>query len=201
MTLIELIVAMGIFSVVISVFMAGLVVMTKDTARTIAVADSGDSVRKAFQRLDKQIRYASAINRPGVGGSGAHYVEFRTAAVAAGRQPRCTQWRLVPDTGLLQVRTWDDAPSASPSDWQTIIVNVRNDLSSPANEPFAFAPADGKHTRQQLVVTLDVGLAGRPGSDIQTTFVARNSSVTSVSNDDLDGDGQSDTAVCTAGRP
>lgn len=202
LSLVELLVAMGIFTVVISVFTAALVTMTQGTAHTQSVADAGDAARKAFQRMDKQVRYAAAINRPGAGTSGARYVEFRTAAVPAGTSPFCTQWKLDPVAQTLEVRTWADVPGATQSGWNTIVTEVRNDLAA-GEEPFAFAQADADVLHQTLHVVLRVGRGSTAGADVSTTFVARNSSADVLSNLDTDGDGQSDTPVCTSasGRP
>ena len=64
MTLVELLVAMGIFSLVLAVFGAGVVSMTKSTARVSATSDVTNEARRAFSLLDKQVRYATAINSP-----------------------------------------------------------------------------------------------------------------------------------------
>lgn len=204
MTLVELIVAMGIFTVVIAVFMAGIVVMTKNTARAQAVADAGDEVRRVFQRLDKEVRYASAINRPGTGSSGAYYVEYLVSAVEAGDQPTCTQWRYVPSSGTLQRRSWPNATSSvSPSAWSTLASRVRNDLAT--QKPFQFTPAGSINASQQLRVFLDVGPAsGGTGAQLDSQFVARNTDTSTTTNADIDNNGASDTPVCQqsgTGRP
>ncbi|MEP7763983.1 type II secretion system protein [Sanguibacter sp. 25GB23B1] len=208
MTLVELIVAMGIFTVVIAVFMAGIVVMTKNTARAQAVADAGDEVRRVFQRLDREVRYASAINRPGTGSSGAYYVEYLVSAVEAGKQPMCTQWRYVPATGTIERRTWANVTSgASPSAWSTLANRVRNDLAT--QKPFEFTPAGSINASQQLRVFLDVGPgAGGPdarkGAQLDSQFVARNTDTSTTTNADIDNNGASDTPVCQqsgTGRP
>ena len=101
-SIVELLIAMAIFVTVIVVFMAGVVVMTKNTVRSQVTIDAGDDVRRVFQVIDKQVRYADAINRPGAGGGGRMYVEFRTpATVAASGVTTCTQWRWDPATELL----------------------------------------------------------------------------------------------------
>lgn len=203
LTLIELLVAMGIFTVVLAVFMSGVVAMTSSTVRAQDVTDSGDSLRRAFQTLDKQIRYASSINSAGTGASGAHYVEFLTTAVPAGEAPVCTQWRFSPSARELAYRTWRDSPSASRTDWRVVSHDVRNATSgADARPPFRLDFARDARVRQQLVVSLDVGRgeAGADaltGADVETVFVARNSSFESPSNADATVDGISDTFVCT----
>ncbi len=205
LTLTELLVSMGIFTIVLAVFMSGLLVMTRSTVRAQDVTDAGDAVRKAFQTMDKQIRYASSINRPGTGAGGAHYVEFITTDLPDGQDPLCTQWRFDPDARTLDFRTWRDVPHPVRSGWRVVATDVRNDLTGSSPElPFVLKTAGGTYTRQQLVVSFDVGRgdAGPDetvGADVSTTFVARNSSYLSPSNDDLDGDGASDTPVCTSG--
>lgn len=202
-TLVEMLTAMGIFTVVIAVFLAGLVTMTRSTARSQDVIDAGDAVRKAFQTMDKQIRYASSINFPGRGASGAVYVEFVRTAPTAGAPAVCTQWRYDPATRVLQVRTWEDIPTATVSGWSTIATDVRNDLAGASpNLPFVLTPAGGGTVRQQLAVSIDVGdgpggTGAERGAATATVFVARNSSTTSPSNADGNTDGRSDTPVCT----
>ncbi|WP_182111189.1 MULTISPECIES: type II secretion system protein J [unclassified Actinotalea] len=202
LTLIELLVSMGIFTVVLVVFMSGLISMTTSTVRAQDVTNAGDAVRSAFQTMDKQIRYADAVNRPGVGASGSYYLEFRTGAQPDGLAPLCTQWRLDPTARTLAYRTKRDVPSAPVSPWRTIATDVRNPLSGPdKNMPFRFEAAGGASARQSVTVSLDVGRgAAGPdavtGADMGTVFVARNSSYASPSNPDLDSDGISDTPVC-----
>src|SRR5690554_5723000 len=75
MTLTELIVAMGIFMAVLAVFGAAIVTMSQTTVRAQATSDSTSQVRTVFQRMDKEVRYASEINMPGAAG-GDLYVEY-----------------------------------------------------------------------------------------------------------------------------
>ena len=205
MTLVELIVAMGIFTVIIAVFMSGVVVMTRDTARAQAVSDAGTEVRSAFQRFDRDVRYASAINLPWFGtgaSSSAFYVEYLVSAVEGGKLPQCTQWRYVPGTGgangVLQRRTWSDGsvPSPLPA-WTTEASNVRNDLSQPGQRPFQMSVT----LKQQLRVVLDIGPGpggpnARKGAGLDAFFVARNTTDQTVTRTDKNGDRVSDSPVC-----
>lgn len=205
MTLVELIVAMGIFTVIIAVFMAGVVVMTRDTARAQAVSDAGTEVQGIFQRFDRDVRYASAINLPWFGsgaGAGSYYVEYLVSAVEGGTAPQCTQWRYVPGTGgkngVLQRRSWPDGsvPSPLPA-WRTEASNVRNDLTQPAQRPFQMSVT----LKQQLRVVLDVGpgpagAQARKGAGLDAFFVARNTTDLTATRTDKNGDRLSDSPVC-----
>lgn len=201
MSIMELVVAMAIFTIVITVFTGGLMTMARSTARTSEVTDASNSLRLTFQHLDKQIRYASSINSPGVGGSGSWYVEFVTTSVPEGELPICTQWRYDPTAETLAYRTWRDDSSSVVSSWRVVAQDMRNDLVG-GQAPFVYHRADGVYTRQRLDVAVFVASDPNPGgdvdADITTTFVARNSSFESPSNPDVNGDGVSDTFVCTS---
>lgn len=196
-TLTELIVALGVFTAVIAVFMAGVVTMTKNTARAVSVSDTGSVVRTVFQRMDKEVRYASAINRPGKGPSGAYYVEYLIQVVEGGQPERCIQWRVSAD-GELQRREAPGPSGGGARAWYTFSDDVHNDLNIPAQLPFRFSPADNVYANQRLRVSLDVRpSAAQAGSGLETEFVARNTSSASTTNADLDNDGRSDIMICT----
>ncbi len=204
MTLVELMVAMGIFTTVVALFMSGLVVITRGTVRDTSQSDAMSASRVAFQRLDRQVRYAEAVNAPGTGASGAQYVEFRiSGAVAATGQPRCYQWRYDPTVRTLSMRMWDDLAGVSPPPYTTVATNVQPAPSGyGAPYPFAFTPASTTQAHQALSLRLRAGVdSAQVSVDTTTTFSARNSSIDSQSNV-LDG-GQSAAPVCrsVATRP
>ena len=202
MTLVELLVAMGIFLVVIAVFMSGIVIMTKSTATASAVSDATSTARKVMDRFDKQVRYATAINAPGTGTtSGATYVEYMMPSQTAGATPVCVQWRYDGAAQTLALRTWPNSSSPSPSAWGQVASDVRNDAFG---EPiFTFEPAnemDGNYlVHQQLTVTVDIGTGTAAGAKMSATYAARNSSMTGSPSNTLTADGQSSTPVCLAG--
>lgn len=204
-TILEVVVSMSIFLVVLAVFLAGMVSMTRGTSRAQTTADAGDALRIAFQNMDQQIRYSSSINYPGAGTSGAVYVEFITTAQPDGQAPLCTQWRYDPSAGSLGYRTVRDAAGATPSAWRDVAFDIRNELSGPsAVKPFILKPAGGAQLRQSLEVKMLAAVEnGGVPADTSTVFVARNSSGSSPSNSDLDHDGRSDSPVCMSrlGRP
>ncbi len=191
MTLVELLVAMGIFVVVIAIFMSGIVIMTKDTARSVGVSDSTSTARKLLDRFDKQVRYSTSINPPGMGPTdGMFYVEYIVPSQTAGATPVCVQWRYNPSLGTMQVRTWINTSPPMPSSWDTIATNVRNALAT--NPPFVFSRASVTQLHQELAVSLDIGPGSSPGAQVATSYVARNTSVDSTSN-------PVGTLVCQAG--
>ncbi|WP_129338296.1 PulJ/GspJ family protein [Cellulomonas endophytica] len=205
MTLVELLVAMSVFTVVLAIAMSAVVSMTRGTAVAAQLADAQQGTRTAFQRLDHQVRYAEAVNRPGAGPSGAVYVEWRTGAVSTPTgTAQCTQWRYDPTARTLARRSWPDVTAPTVQDWQVMVTDVLRPASAPATYPFVVAPATETRRRQTLTLTLLVG-PGENGARVTTSsvFAARNSSTGSVSNADADGNGASDLPVCLSlvGRP
>jgi len=194
-SLIELIVAMGIFTIFIAVFLTAVVSLTRATTQARVTAESASGALVVFQNIDRQVRYADSINYPGPGvATGGRYIEFRTPASSmATGLTTCTQWRYLPSKKRIEFRRWVDTAGSVASQWSTKLTNV---IEKPdAGYPFALLPATST-AKQQLVLSLDAGTAGTSGAtSISTTFVARNSSDGSPSNA-VAGNGQSATPVC-----
>lgn len=184
MTLVELIVAMGILTVLLSISMAAVVGMTRSTVKAQAVTNASDHLRNTFQQMDKEVRYSSAINTPGEV-DGSIYIEYLVDSNAASGVQQCVQWRYNTAAGELQRRTWLVGDSAG-SAWRTTVTGLRNDLSDPSQQPFRVTAIgnDGGVvlTKQQLHVYLDAGMgdAGDSrGGQLQVQLVALNSSASS----------------------
>jgi type II secretory pathway pseudopilin PulG len=201
--MIELMIALGIFSIFLAVVLSSVISITRASTRVQVTALSSSAELAVFQRLDHQIRYSDSINFPGIGApSGDMYIEFRTPAESTTAQiTLCTQWRFDLSTRSVQSRKWNDVVGAVPGAWETDLTNVANDGG--ANYPFQLLPATNNgSTMQQLVLTLDTGNAAVKGAAISSTFVARNSSIQSSSNTDDLVLGTSDSPICPAGsRP
>lgn len=197
-TLVELTVAMGIFTVLMTLVLVAVVGLARTTARVQNVADASDQLRTAFLTMDRQVRYADAVNFPGTTGTGAAevwWVEAHTSAVAADTQPTCTQWRFTPSTGVLDQRSWPDGGPPGPT-WRVVASQL---LADPDQSPFTLVVADLTYSQQELDVHLrsgrsDTAAGGRSGLD--SRFVARNSSASSPGNSDADKNKVSDSPTC-----
>lgn len=188
MSITELIISMAIFSMVIVVFLSAVSTMAKTTVRSEATSDSTSQMRNVFARFDKEARYASEINSPATV-SGAIYIEYLVPASARDGEGMCVQWRYVKADKVLQRRTWTPGDASSVSNWMTMVTDLRNDLTLTGEQPFTVHRAGtigGKvYLHQTLDLFLDAGLAGSGdarGSQLDTTFVALNSSTASVTN-------------------
>ena len=65
-TTIELFVAMIIMAIAGSIFVGAVVTLSRTTNHAQAVTNSATNNNKAYQALDRTVRYASAISTPGI---------------------------------------------------------------------------------------------------------------------------------------
>jgi prepilin-type N-terminal cleavage/methylation domain-containing protein len=196
LTLIEVVVAMVILSIFMSLFLGAVISLTRGTTQVRAAAESTSGTLLVFQNIDRQVRYADAINYPGPGlSTGYRYIEFRTPASSTPtNETTCNQWRYLPNLKRIETRRWIDTPGSVPTAWSTKLTNV---IDTPVvTYPFAMQPAASEN-KQKLLLTIDAGLPGTAApTAIETVFVARNSSPSSVTNT-AGPDGQSVQMVCT----
>jgi prepilin-type N-terminal cleavage/methylation domain-containing protein len=207
-TLVELLVAMGIFSVLLAIFAAAVTSFSRTTLRTSQTSDQTSQARTAMDLFDRGLRSASEINRPVLVGSN-WYVEYRSDAVLPNT---CTQWvlRTAPGTQVLARRTWvTDVATPTPSAWRTVATNVVNTNDPAADaarriDPFSFEWATPAIPRQRLAVRLRVQQGSGPLTRYDSTFAARNTSTLTRTNPDANTDNHSDYEVCqdiTGARP
>ena len=195
-TLIELVFAMLILSIFLTIVVSSVVAVTGATTKTQVTAQSTSAELAVFQRFDRQIRYADAIAAPGVGTLGDRYLEFRTPADSdPSGKTTCTQWRFDPVARTISSRHWVDVQGTSPvipwvaTTWETDLTNVAT--NSGAGYPFSLTPASYQGSAmQQLVLTLHAGNGAIDGATVSTTFVARNSNTKTQDNGGL--------AICPA---
>jgi prepilin-type N-terminal cleavage/methylation domain-containing protein len=146
-SLIEMLVVLGIMSIVGIIFTTGVMQIYRASGAAEADSTTESQLSQALLRLDTQIRYAYSIGAVHNEGTPAlPYVEFLTMAPGSGTTyvKRCVQLRLAGSgtTDLqLQTRSW--APTFSPSAW----VPLASGLSVPSGAA-AF-------TRVQPTLSLD----------------------------------------------
>lgn len=169
-TLVELIVAMTILVVFFAVFSTIATKVFSTTRKQQTRSASVDVSRNVLQVLDRQVRYANAVNTPVTTGDGTQWVEWRTGSI--GKQQTCYQWRVTP-TGLAQYRTWLP-PSAVAKPWAT----AGSQIGSRSGAPI-FAVVDpsapAEQSRQKLTVSFLAGAgSGRDGAPTRVSLTALN---------------------------
>jgi type II secretory pathway pseudopilin PulG len=165
-TLVEVLVAFGVMSVVMAVFTAGVAQSYRVANKADAMAVARQQLHTAFLRLDRDVRYAFAIRSPGVVGDRS-YVEY---AVNNTGPVRCTQLRIDATNRVLQTRAMD--AGGVTSRWSTLASHV-------ASGGFTRrAPAGAAHQELVVVLTPDVGRgATRTQAPAEYSFAALNTTV------------------------
>lgn len=163
-TLVEMLVALTLFSVLLALFTSATTMMYQSVRRQQGLADDADGARRVLQLLDKQVRYANGINTPGTTADGSTWVEWRQGN--HDQQQTCVQWRLTA-AGDMQFRTW--APplvaavppvAVTPGPWSTRASRL---LPPATGSVFALGSTvgNGDGVRQQLTVAFRTAY-GRP---------------------------------------
>lgn len=193
LTLVELIVAFGLFSFLVAILVTAIVGFTSTTTEAQLDAETSSQVGAAMKRVERSVRYAESINYAGVT-SGAAYVEWRTSAASAPTGvTTCTQLRYTSSDGKLAMRTWDAAALPSPGTWTVILSGLYG--SATATYPFITIAAGAGSNYQGLTVSVQTGEDTDSGTTTASTVYAKNSSVDSPSNEATPGN-QSKTPVC-----
>ncbi|GAA3125342.1 hypothetical protein GCM10010466_15280 [Planomonospora alba] len=212
-SLIEVVVSLGVLGVLMAVFTAGVLQVYRAVSTTESVASAQSQLQVAFQRLDKEIRYASWISEPSAPVRGRRYVEFTAEDPATGR-PQCRQLRLDLGRGVLQLVRWTPgSPPAEGAPGETLASSIVTDglavqpPSGTAKPPFVLQRAGSTPVRDgggsvgadftpdfqrlELHLTARVGTAENAGTaNLDVAFTALNTSRETPARN-----------VCSEGRP
>lgn len=177
----EVVVGMGIMMIFLGIFTGSIVMVFQTSNRTNALTGSSGQTDRAFTRLDKSLRYATAVSTPGSTAAG-WYVEYLTTATGAAV---CTQLRVNPTGQQLQARTWPAGGSTTPTAtaWTPWADGITNGAATAGSTtppvPFTLAPLTVTSGYEQLTVTL-TATSGSPPVPASTnaTFTALDSAPT-----------------------
>lgn len=172
-TLLELLIAMGIGVVVITLVMMslGLYVQTGDNGVAMGQADSNADL--VLAQIQREIVGTNVIFNPATEGTNAGTgippgFSLRVLTAAAG-QTTCVQWRVLgsgagPLAGDLQTRSWPNGEPSKVTQWSTIATGVDNAATQP---PFVLDTTSG-YGHRLLDVDLVIRAAHTPRSDAVT---------------------------------
>lgn len=183
LSLIELVVATTIMGLFLAMFTVGTQQMFETANGNEARSAAQSQLNNMFLRLDKEIRYASAVSDPGTVGDNA-YVEY---LMTNNGEKTCIQLRLNKAAKQLQRRTWaQGSDPVNPTPWMPLA----SDLT--ASQPFTTHQAGGTFAFQRLQLKLTAtsgGVANARSALLDITFTAWNTSLSTSSK-----------TVCTEGR-
>jgi prepilin-type N-terminal cleavage/methylation domain-containing protein len=180
-SMVEVTVSMVVMSVLMAMFLTSVVQVFRAANKTDAIATAQSQISIAFQRLDREIRYAEGVSTPTT--SAPWYVEYVTAYTGTAR---CTQLWLDTTTGQLKRREWTEGGTYS----QIVGVPIASGIT--ATQPFTVYAPDTVYNVQRLRVRLTATSGqGASGSiqNVDVTFTAMNTSLSTSS-----------ATVCTEGR-
>jgi hypothetical protein len=122
-----------------------------------------DSNRAIVMALDRQLRYANAVNTP-ITHNGSQYVEWRSGST--NQQQTCVQWR-VTSAGLVQRRSWLPrltplSPAPVPTAWRSVAAGVVSTGTAPVFSLTSPVSAVAPLHRQQLTMSFSTRHGVRP---------------------------------------
>ena len=140
MTLVELVVAMAILSIVMLVLTTTLSSIQRAVVEEDVRVRLNDQARLAVQSIDRLVRSGNILydpvdesgNDPYGAATGYMFRIYTQAEQSAAQSARCAVW-LLNDKEQLLYRTWPILEPENASDWQVVADSVVNrDLSNPA---------------------------------------------------------------------
>lgn len=137
MTLVELLVAMFVLSIVTAIFGSTLASVQSAVVREDRYSQANDQARLAMEQLDREIRSGNVLYNPGdplTGYVPYYYVRIYTQANAPTRGGYvCSMWQIDTNQQLLTER-WSPAnPNGTTTGWLVVATGVVNRaLSEPA---------------------------------------------------------------------
>ncbi len=193
-TLIEIIVVSVIMTIVMVIFTAGISQAFSAESKVDTSVSGDNQLVIAFQRLDKQVQYSSAISNYGTvvntnfsPATTDPVIDWLTTNTGT---PICTELRINTATGLLQQRTWtQNASPLVPSGWQTLAAGI-----SAPTQPFVLTQPVNVFQYQRLEIAITSTYGVNSNKSVKTsdiTFTALNTSSSTA---------QTSAAVCTQAR-
>jgi prepilin-type N-terminal cleavage/methylation domain-containing protein len=175
-TMIEVVVVMVIMTVVLIIFTTGVTQAFSAENKVDTASNAEGQVLIAFQRLDKEVRYATGISAPGTS-SGDPVVEWLTSFTGT---TTCYQLRLHTATGQLQQRTWTDGVTpVVPTGWQQLATNVTSTTPFVRVNPDSSGVFQFQRLEVAIAVTLGVNKT-KTTKQSDITFTALNTTTSSA---------------------
>jgi type II secretory pathway pseudopilin PulG len=180
MTLVELVVAMGILSIVAIVFTTTLTSIQRAVVEEDVRIRLNDQARLAVQSIDRLVRSGNILYNPvdeagndPYGAATGYMFRIYTQAEQSPTQPaRCALW-LLNDQHELLYRTWPILQPENATNWQVVAESVVN---RDMNEPAFTLDSAGRTISVQFYVNPD--LAHRPQATqvVKASLTGRNTS-------------------------
>jgi prepilin-type N-terminal cleavage/methylation domain-containing protein len=174
LTLIEVMVAMGLMSVVMVIATAAIAEIYHSVNESDNTAEAQAQVTTAFTRLDQEVRYARSISTPAVV-NGDNYVEY---LLSVDNVDTCVELRLQTSTNELQRRQWTkNVNPAAPTSWTTLADVVTAGVPFTTISADKVGPTGFRFQRLRLTVSAVLG-GGTGGGTVTSGGTTRKTDVT-----------------------
>jgi prepilin-type N-terminal cleavage/methylation domain-containing protein len=180
-TLVELVVAMAILSIVMLVFTSTLGAIQSSSVREGQQSINNDQARLAIEQLDREIRSGNVLYNPASESPAYYSMRIYTQANATTRQPApgyfCDQWRI--SGTQLQTRYWPPLQPEDVSNWRVVADGIVNTTVSPNVKAFELDPDSSKAGRVvNITLLINNNYSARPNQTvrIQEAITGRNTS-------------------------
>lgn len=181
MTLAELMVAMGLLSIVLLVFTSTLASVQRSVVEESIRSELNDDARLALQSFDRIVRSGNVLYDPDdeagndpydVAATGFMFRIYTQAKNQPDDGPRCALW-LIDDQQQLLYRTWPPLQPETATGWRIIAAGVVNrDL----NEPAFVLDADARTVTVDLEINADLARRATATQEFTSSITGRNTS-------------------------
>ena len=141
-TLVEMVIATAILSIVLLIFTSTLIALQRTTVRSAAFTQDNNQARLAIEELDREIRSGNLLYDPANETTPYYSLRVYTQANAPTRTPSpgyfCDQWRI--SSTNLQTRSWPPDESEDVTAWRTVATGIQNQVVSPNVQAFTLDP-------------------------------------------------------------
>lgn len=187
MTLVEMLVAMSIFSLCMTIVFGAVITVVRKSDDVQKSADASSELRLALAQIDRQVRSGNVLFSPAlettpttcsVGANPNSGTCMRVFTQANGPE-KCVQWQVladpaIPSTRILRSRSWtlDWQASGNVSAWSTV---ARGLALVPGTSPFTLEGASTPYKERLLDVHLEAYDARRKTNIvIESSMAGRN---------------------------
>lgn len=165
-SLTELVVGMVLMGICGAIFSGAMISLSRANNQTQAITDATSQDNRAFQLLDRTVRYASAISTPDKGTGGDWYVELRNTTSGS---EQCTQLRVATAAQQLQSRSWTAGNLSTLTPWVPVASGITNGAAAARSDtqPFTLPTQSATAVRQRLAFVL-VATSGPTSQRVST---------------------------------
>jgi prepilin-type N-terminal cleavage/methylation domain-containing protein len=183
MTLVELVVAMSMMSVVLLIFTSVLASVQRTVVVNQRYSEANDEARLALQQLDRELRSGNVITDPSDSITGftdapanQRLLIYTQANMPTRGQAECELWKITTSNDL-QVRRWVPGSSTWATDWRTVATDVVNRITGVSAFTMNTDPLKGERTVDvRLQVNPDVSNNPDRTIEIRASLTGRNTS-------------------------